>query len=94
MFAPSIVCGNAFILKPSERDPSVPILLAELVEEAGLPKGSTSHQWRQSKRRCDADQPHNTVNWLLVRHQLPSIFTGQVALMENVFSALVGLKTT
>ena len=39
MFAPSIACGNAFILKPSERDPSVPILLAELMEEAGLPKG-------------------------------------------------------
>jgi malonate-semialdehyde dehydrogenase (acetylating)/methylmalonate-semialdehyde dehydrogenase len=39
MFAPAIVCGNAFILKPSERDPSVPILLAELMEEAGLPKG-------------------------------------------------------
>ena len=39
MFAPSVVCGNAFILKPSERDPSVPILLAELMEEAGLPKG-------------------------------------------------------
>ena len=39
MFAPSIVCGNAFILKPSERDPSVPILLAELMEEAGLPIG-------------------------------------------------------
>ena len=39
MFVPSIVCGNAFILKPSERDPSVPILLAELMEEAGLPKG-------------------------------------------------------
>ena len=39
MFAPSVVCGNAFILKPSERDPSVPILLVELMEEAGLPKG-------------------------------------------------------
>ena len=39
MFAPAIVCGNAFILKPSERDPSVPIMLAELIEEAGLPKG-------------------------------------------------------
>ena len=39
MFTPAIVCGNAFILKPSERDPSVPILLAELMEEAGLPKG-------------------------------------------------------
>jgi len=38
-FAPAIACGNAFILKPSERDPSVPLMLAELMEEAGLPKG-------------------------------------------------------
>jgi malonate-semialdehyde dehydrogenase (acetylating)/methylmalonate-semialdehyde dehydrogenase len=39
MFAPAIACGNAFILKPSERDPSVPLMMAELLEEAGLPKG-------------------------------------------------------
>lgn len=39
MFAPAIVCGNAFILKPSERDPSVPMMLAELMKEAGLPDG-------------------------------------------------------
>ena len=39
MFAPAIACGNAFILKPSERDPSVPLMLAELMEQAGLPKG-------------------------------------------------------
>ena len=39
MFAPAIVCGNAFILKPSERDPSVPLMLAKLMEESGLPKG-------------------------------------------------------
>jgi malonate-semialdehyde dehydrogenase (acetylating) / methylmalonate-semialdehyde dehydrogenase len=38
-FAPAIACGNAFILKPSERDPSVPIMLAELMIEAGLPPG-------------------------------------------------------
>jgi len=38
-FAPAIACGNAFILKPSERDPSVPIMLAELMIEAGLPAG-------------------------------------------------------
>jgi malonate-semialdehyde dehydrogenase (acetylating)/methylmalonate-semialdehyde dehydrogenase len=36
---PALACGNAFILKPSERDPSVPVRLAELFEEAGLPKG-------------------------------------------------------
>ena len=39
MMAPAIACGNAFILKPSERDPSVPIRLAELALEAGLPAG-------------------------------------------------------
>ena len=39
MFGPAIACGNAFILKPSERDPSVPVRLAELMREAGLPEG-------------------------------------------------------
>jgi malonate-semialdehyde dehydrogenase (acetylating)/methylmalonate-semialdehyde dehydrogenase len=38
-FAPAIACGNAFILKPSERDPGVPMKLAELMYEAGLPAG-------------------------------------------------------
>src|SRR5215813_6338968 len=38
-FAPAIACGNAFILKPSERDPGVPLRLAELMIEAGLPPG-------------------------------------------------------
>ncbi|MFJ6782954.1 CoA-acylating methylmalonate-semialdehyde dehydrogenase [Streptomyces yangpuensis] len=37
--APALACGNAFILKPSERDPSVPLRLAELFLEAGLPPG-------------------------------------------------------
>ncbi|MGR3484724.1 MAG: CoA-acylating methylmalonate-semialdehyde dehydrogenase [Paracoccaceae bacterium] len=39
MFAPAIACGNAFVLKPSERDPTVPLMLARLMEEAGLPPG-------------------------------------------------------
>jgi len=39
MFGVAIAAGNAFILKPSERDPSVPVRLAELVKEAGLPDG-------------------------------------------------------
>jgi malonate-semialdehyde dehydrogenase (acetylating)/methylmalonate-semialdehyde dehydrogenase len=37
--APAIACGNAFVLKPSERDPSVPMRIAELFLEAGLPAG-------------------------------------------------------
>jgi malonate-semialdehyde dehydrogenase (acetylating)/methylmalonate-semialdehyde dehydrogenase len=39
MSAIAIACGNAFILKPSEKDPSVPVRLAELMIEAGLPEG-------------------------------------------------------
>ncbi len=42
MFGVAIACGNAFILKPSERDPSVPVRLAELMKEAGLPDGILS----------------------------------------------------
>jgi malonate-semialdehyde dehydrogenase (acetylating)/methylmalonate-semialdehyde dehydrogenase len=39
MFPVAIACGNTFILKPSERDPSASILLAEMLKEAGLPDG-------------------------------------------------------
>jgi malonate-semialdehyde dehydrogenase (acetylating) / methylmalonate-semialdehyde dehydrogenase len=39
MFGMAIACGNAFIVKPSERDPSVPLRLAQLMIEAGLPPG-------------------------------------------------------
>ncbi len=38
-FGPAIACGNAFVLKPSERDPGVPLRMAELMIEAGLPAG-------------------------------------------------------
>ena len=39
MFGTAIACGNAFILKPSEKDPSASLLLAELLAEAGVPAG-------------------------------------------------------
>jgi malonate-semialdehyde dehydrogenase (acetylating) / methylmalonate-semialdehyde dehydrogenase len=39
MYPVAIACGNAFILKPSEKDPSAAIFMAELLEEAGLPDG-------------------------------------------------------
>jgi len=39
MFPMAIACGNTFVLKPSERDPSTALLLAELLSEAGLPDG-------------------------------------------------------
>ena len=39
MFPMALACGNTFVLKPSERDPSVSLLLAEYLKEAGLPDG-------------------------------------------------------
>jgi malonate-semialdehyde dehydrogenase (acetylating)/methylmalonate-semialdehyde dehydrogenase len=39
MYPLAIACGNTFILKPSERDPSSTLFIAELFEQAGLPKG-------------------------------------------------------
>jgi malonate-semialdehyde dehydrogenase (acetylating)/methylmalonate-semialdehyde dehydrogenase len=39
MFASAIACGNTFILKPSEKDPSVALFLADLLKQAGVPDG-------------------------------------------------------
>jgi malonate-semialdehyde dehydrogenase (acetylating)/methylmalonate-semialdehyde dehydrogenase len=39
MFPVAIACGNTFVLKPSEKDPSCPMRLAQLLQEAGLPEG-------------------------------------------------------
>jgi malonate-semialdehyde dehydrogenase (acetylating) / methylmalonate-semialdehyde dehydrogenase len=39
MWAPALACGNAFVLKPSEKDPSASIYVAELLQEAGVPDG-------------------------------------------------------
>ena len=39
MWAPALACGNAFVLKPSEKDPSASVLTAELLKEAGVPDG-------------------------------------------------------
>ena len=39
MFPMAIACGNTFVLKPSEKDPSTPMIIARLLHEAGLPEG-------------------------------------------------------
>jgi malonate-semialdehyde dehydrogenase (acetylating)/methylmalonate-semialdehyde dehydrogenase len=39
MWAPALACGNTFVLKPSEKDPSPSVYVAELLKEAGLPDG-------------------------------------------------------
>src|SRR3989449_8048797 len=39
MWAPALACGNTFILKPSEKDPSASVFTGELLKEAGVPDG-------------------------------------------------------
>ena len=65
MFPIAIACGNSFVLKPSEKDPSCPLLLAELLQEAGLP------DLRDQVARIGADdrRPHHLVR-RLVEQQL------------------------
>src|SRR4028118_725593 len=60
MFGVSIACGNACILKPSERDPSVPVRLAELMQEAGLPDGILQVV-RGDKEMVDAILDHEDI---------------------------------
>jgi malonate-semialdehyde dehydrogenase (acetylating)/methylmalonate-semialdehyde dehydrogenase len=59
-FAPALACGNAFILKPSERAPSVPMRLAELLVEAGLPEG-VLNVVNGGKEAVDAILDHNDI---------------------------------
>src|SRR3954471_9874432 len=54
MFPVAIACGNTFVLKPSERDPSASMRIAELWQEAGLPDGVfTEQQARVRSRGCE-----------------------------------------
>ena len=60
MFPVALACGNCFILKPSERDPSTALILAELLKEAGLPDGvfSVVHGDKDGGRRDPAPPRH------------------------------------
>src|SRR3954467_3207058 len=76
-FAPALACGNAFILKPSERDPSVPMRLAELLVEAGLPAG-VLNVVNGDKEAVDA---------LLVDPRVKAIgFVGSSAIAEYIYT--------
>jgi len=75
--APAIACGNAFILKPSERDPGVPMRLAELFLEAGLPAG-IFNVVNGDKEAVDA---------LLDHPEIQAIgFVGSTAIAEYIYS--------
>jgi malonate-semialdehyde dehydrogenase (acetylating)/methylmalonate-semialdehyde dehydrogenase len=76
-FAPALACGNAFILKPSERDPSLPMRLAELLIEAGLPPGVLNV--------VNGDK--EAVDTLLTHPQVKAIgFVGSSAIAEYVYA--------
>jgi malonate-semialdehyde dehydrogenase (acetylating)/methylmalonate-semialdehyde dehydrogenase len=75
--APAIACGNAFILKPSERDPSVPMRIAELFLEAGLPPGILNV--------VNGDK--ESVDTLLTDHRVKAIgFVGSSDIAQYIYS--------
>ncbi len=61
MFPVALACGNTFILKPSERDPSLSLRMAELLQEAGLPDG-VFNVVHGDKEAVDAILGHPGVN--------------------------------
>jgi malonate-semialdehyde dehydrogenase (acetylating) / methylmalonate-semialdehyde dehydrogenase len=61
MFPMAIACGNTFVLKPSEKDPSCAIRLAELAQQAGLPDGVLNIV-QGDKEAVDILLKHNDVN--------------------------------
>ena len=76
MFPVALACGNCFILKPSERDPSAPLLLAELLLEAGLPEG-VFNVVNGDKEAVDAILQHPDIEAVS--------FVGSTAIAEYVY---------
>lgn len=81
MFAPAIACGDAFLLKPSERNPSVPLRLAELMVEAGLPPG-VLNVINGDKEAVDALLDHADVEAMA--------FVGSTPIAEYVYARATG----
>ena len=76
MFPLSIACGNSFVLKPSEKNPSCAIELAKLFTEAGLPKG-VLNVLNGDKR---------SVNWLIENEDISSIsFVGSTPVAKYIY---------
>ena len=76
MFPLAIACGNTFILKPSEKDPTCSIIWAELLKEAGLPDGVFNV----------IQGDHVAVNTLLENESVAaSSFVGSTPVAEHVY---------
>ena len=77
MFPLAIVCGNTFILKPSERDPSSTLYIAQLLKEAGLPDGVLNV--------VNGDK--EAVDVLLTDHRIKAVsFVGSTPIAEYIYS--------
>jgi malonate-semialdehyde dehydrogenase (acetylating)/methylmalonate-semialdehyde dehydrogenase len=81
MFPVAIACGNSFILKPSERDPSASMLLAELWAEAGLPAG-VFNVVHGDKEAVDAILTHADVDAVS--------FVGSTPIARHVYETAAG----
>jgi malonate-semialdehyde dehydrogenase (acetylating)/methylmalonate-semialdehyde dehydrogenase len=77
MYPVSLACGNAFILKPSERDPSVAVRIGELLYEAGLPEG-VFNVVNGDKEAVDALLDHDGVDAIS--------FVGSTAIGEYIYT--------
>ncbi|HEX3795246.1 MAG TPA: CoA-acylating methylmalonate-semialdehyde dehydrogenase [Acidimicrobiales bacterium] len=76
MLANAIACGNSFILKPSEKDPSPSLLLAELVQQAGVPDGVFSV----------VQGDHEAVDALLIHPDVAAIsFVGSTPIARHIY---------
>lgn len=77
MFPMAVACGNTFVLKPSERDPSAPMLIASLMKEAGLPDGVVNV--------VNGDK--EAVDTLLLDKRVQAIsFVGSTPIAEYIYS--------
>jgi malonate-semialdehyde dehydrogenase (acetylating)/methylmalonate-semialdehyde dehydrogenase len=77
MFPMALACGNCFVLKPSEKDPSASLLLAQLLREAGLPDG-VFNVVQGDKAAVDA---------LLAHPQVAAIsFVGSTAIAQQIYA--------
>ena len=87
MFGPSnLSAGNAFILKPSERDPSVPLMLAELMRRSGLAKGHPpGGQWRQ---RSSVD----AMLWTMTQYKVHRLSWARPRLQNYIYSRAPGVR--
>ena len=81
MFPMAIVCGNTFVLKPSERDPSASLYIAQLLKEAGLPDG-VLNVVNGGKDAVDAILTHKDIQAVS--------FVGSTPIAEYIYKTLYG----